>query len=495
MNVVTAILLVVTCFSYAIANIDLDEGVLVINKDNFESAIKDNEFILIEFYAPWCGHCKALAPEYVKAAKQLADSGSDIKLAKVDATIETELAEKHGVRGYPTLKFYRKGISIEYNGGRLADDIVNWLVKKTGSVAKDLSSIKIAKAFIDEHEVSIIGFFKDLESEAAKVFLEVANAVDHYTFGISNADEVLKEYEAEDGSIILFKKFDEGKTKFTEEPTFKNIQNFISIYSLPLIVDFNQDTAQKIFGGDIKSHLLVFISKKDRNFEKLVKKIEEPAKKFRGEVLFVTIDSDEADHERILDYFGIKNKDVPVMRLIKLEGDMIKYKPENPEISSENVLEFVNAFIEGKLKRHLLTEDLPKDWDKHPVKVLVGTNFHEVAFNKEKDVLVEFYAPWCGHCQQLAPIYEELGKKYEDSESVVIAKMDATVNELEDVKIINYPTITLYKKGTNEAVDYNGERTLAELAKFIESGGAYDQGAKEVQEEDEDDDVPRKDEL
>ncbi|XP_043678111.1 protein disulfide-isomerase isoform X2 [Vespula pensylvanica] len=495
MNVVTAILLAVTCLSYAIANIDFDEGVLVINKDNFESAIQDNEFILIEFYAPWCGHCKALAPEYVKAAKQLADSGSEIKLAKVDATVETELAEKHGVRGYPTLKFFRKGIAIEYNGGRLADDIVNWLVKKTGPVAKDLPSVEKAKAFIDEHEVTIIGFFKDLESEAAKVFLEVGNAVDHYTFGISNADEVLKEYEAEDGTIILFKKFDEGKTKFTEEPTFKNIQNFISVYSLPLIVDFNQDTAQKIFGGDIKSHLLVFLSKKDRSFDKLVKKIEEPAKKFRGQVLFVTIDSDEADHERILEYFGIKNKDVPVMRLIKLEGDMIKYKPENPEISSENVLEFVNAFIEGKLKRHLLTEDLPKDWDKHPVKVLVGTNFYEVAFNKEKDVLVEFYAPWCGHCQQLAPIYEELGKKYKDSESVVIAKMDATVNELEDIKIINYPTITLYKKGTNEAVDYNGERTLTELAKFIESGGVYDQAAKEVQEEDEDDDVPRKDEL
>lgn len=174
---------------------------------------------------------------------------------------------------------------------------------------------------------------------------------------------------------------------------------------------------------------------------------------------------------------------------------MAKYKPENPEISSENVLEFVTDFIEGKLKRHLLTQDLPEDWDKNPVKVLVGTNFHEVAFDKSKNVLVEFYAPWCGHCQQLAPIYEALGEKYKDNENIVIAKMDATANELEDVSVVSFPTITLYKNETNDAVDYNGERTLEGLSKFIDSHGTYGQAAKEAQEEDEDDDVPRKDEL
>lgn len=142
--------------------------------------------------APWCGHCKALAPEYEKAAQALEKQGSAIKLGKVDATIESTLAEEYGVRGYPTLKFFRSGNDIEYSGGRSAEEIVAWVTKKTGPAAAEVKTVDEAEALIKDNKVVVIGFFKDRESEAAKTFLTIASGVDEYPFAITEVDDVLR---------------------------------------------------------------------------------------------------------------------------------------------------------------------------------------------------------------------------------------------------------------------------------------------------------------
>lgn len=468
---------------YGDADVKTEDGVLVLTTDNFQSVIDNNEFVLVEFYAPWCGHCKSLAPEYAKAAKELEEKGSPIKLGKVDATEETKLAEDYAIRGYPTLKFFRSGTPIEYGGGRQADDIVNWLSKKTGPAALEIETVDAAEEFIKSQSVVVVGFFKDRESAEAKTFISVANAVDDFPFAITSNEDVYAKYEAKCGSIILFKNFDEGKAVYDGESSEESIKKFVAVQSMPLIVDFNHESAQKIFGGDIKSHLLMFISKEAGHIEKYADPAKELSKEFRNKVLFVTIDADEEDHQRILEFFGMKKEEVPAMRLIRLEDDMAKYKPKTPELSPENIKSFVQDFLDGKLKQHLLSQDLPDDWDKTPVKTLVSTNFDDVVFNKDKDVLVEFYAPWCGHCKQLAPIFDQLGEKFKDSDSVVIAKIDSTANELEHTKITSFPTLKFYKKGDNEVVDYNGERTLEGFVKFIESGGQQvDEEAEDVED-------------
>lgn len=477
--------------------IQTEGGVLVLTQDNFQTAIKENAYVLVEFYAPWCGHCKSLAPEYEKAAAELEKQGSTIKLAKVDATVESSLAEQFNVRGYPTLKFFRNEQPIEYNGGRVADEIVSWVTKKTGPPAFELDSVDNAEAFLLNNKVVVVGFFADKESDEAKNFLAVANSVDEYPFGLASSDDILAKYEATIGSIVLFKQFDEGKAVYDGASNEADLKKFVHTQSIPLIVEFNHDSAQKIFGGEIKSHLLLFVSKEAGHLEKYAEPAKEVAKKFRSDVLFVTINADEEDHLRILEFFGMKKEEVPSMRLIRLEEDMAKYKPENPDLSAENIESFVQAYTEGKLKQHLLSQDLPEDWDKTPVKTLVSTNFDEIALDSTKDVLVEFYAPWCGHCKQLAPIYDQLGEKFAESQTIVVAKIDATANELEHTKITSFPTIKLYKKGDNEAVDYNGERTLEGFTKFLESGGADSEGVPDVEEVelDESEEVPQKDEL
>merc|ERR1712203_344445 len=193
---------------------------------------------------------------------------------------------------------------------------------------------------------------------------------------------------------------------------------------------------------------------------------------FKGKLLFVLVDCDVEDNKRVMEFFGITDDDCPSMRVINMEKNMAKYAPTSDGMTQADITGFVNGVLDGSIERHLKSEDIP-DNSNNAVKVVVGKNFDDIVLDKTKNVLIEFYAPWCGHCKSLAPIWDELGEKYKDHENIVIAKSDATANEFADVEVQGFPTIKYFPAGEGaEAVDYNGGRTLDDFVKFLEPDSA-----------------------
>eukprot|EP00163_Fabomonas_tropica_P014071 TRINITY_DN2571_c1_g1_i1.p1 TRINITY_DN2571_c1_g1~~TRINITY_DN2571_c1_g1_i1.p1 ORF type:complete len:438 (+),score=145.45 TRINITY_DN2571_c1_g1_i1:159-1472(+) len=151
------------------------KDVITLTDDNFEEEVlKHPEGILVEFYAPWCGHCKNLAPEWSAAATELK---GQFRFGAVDATVHQKFASKYGVRGYPTIKYFG------YNGDKDGEDyqqarskqaLVDFALAKMDAAGKgpkveELTDPDILKATCaDTSKLCVIAFLPDILDDGAK---------------------------------------------------------------------------------------------------------------------------------------------------------------------------------------------------------------------------------------------------------------------------------------------------------------------------------------
>ncbi|XP_072983640.1 protein disulfide isomerase-like 1-4 [Typha latifolia] len=446
----------------------IDESdVVVLKEGNFSEFLASHRHVMVEFYAPWCMHCQALAPEYAAAATALRDE--DVALAKVDATEENELAQKYEVQGFPSVAFFVDGVRRDYPGQRTKDAIVTWIKKKIGPGIHNITTVEEAEKILTAEDKVVLGFLDSLVGADSNELADASKLEDEVNFYQTASPDVAKLFHidplAKRPSLVLLKKDVEKLAYFDGEFTKSTIADFVFANKLPLVSIFTRENAPAIFDNPIKKQILLFAVSNDT--KELMPTFQEAAKLFKGKLIFIYVEKDNEDvGVPVSDYFGVTGDDPKVLAYSGNE-DARKYMLEG-ELSLDNIKTFAEGFLEDKLKIFYKSDPIPETND-GDVKIVVGNNFDDIVLDESKDVLLELYAPWCGHCQALEPIYNKLAKHLRGIDSLVIAKMDGTKNEHPRAKADGFPTLLFYPAGNKsfDPITVETDRTVVAFYKFI----------------------------
>ena len=444
-----------------------DEGVWVLTEDNFGEALAQQPDLLVEFYAPWCGHCKSLAPEYAKAAQRLAKNDPPVHIGKVDATENSNLAQKYGVQGYPTLKYFVSGEPTEYTGGRTEDSIYSYVIKKIRPSVTVLEAGCNLEKHLAESKVNVL-LFGQPGSHEAEVFEKVSKSVDGVNFFLATSSDVASKYDASEGQVVLLKDFDERRNDFQGALDTQALTEFVNQNKVASVIEFDQQAIELIF-RDSNPVIFMFTDKYE-DYSEVFGKL---AKEHKGSLLFCRADLYTTDNGRLSQFLGMSGDLQPTALILDVPKQMAKFRLQGSP-SLESLSKFIGDWKSGSLESFLKSQEIPAESHENNVRVLVAKNFKEIVMDSKKDVLVEFYAPWCGHCKTLAPEYERLATELKNVNTLVIAKMDSTENEVEGVDIQGFPTLKFYPGNNKRPVDFEGDRNFDGLMKFIKQNSYYE---------------------
>jgi protein disulfide-isomerase-like protein len=255
-----------------------DDGVIVLNDATFNDALTELDLVLVAFYAPWCGHCQRLLPEYAKAAKQL--TNSHVRLAKIDVSSSPDLKATYNVQSYPTIIWFDNSSPIEYTGGRTDRKILKWIREIAGTVVKRFEWERdTAMAFVRKHRIAVL-FFGDEGSSEYRVFARAIRGYRTAIYGLGD-DEARIHFEVSLPSLIIvdyqagFRLDYQGDLNSPTE-----IKAFLEEHQTPAILPFDDALIESVFQRQ-QPALFLFCSNSDPAFAEL----SAVASELRGRIL------------------------------------------------------------------------------------------------------------------------------------------------------------------------------------------------------------------
>ncbi|XP_048350148.1 protein disulfide-isomerase-like protein of the testis [Sphaerodactylus townsendi] len=453
--------------------IEEEDNVLILEESNFDRALEENRYLLVAFYTALSGPSQTLAAEFARAAEELKSAATDVRLGKADVTDQKAFQKEFNIQDFPTLKFFVHGDRsnpVECKGVRTASAFVTWIRRRIGSCTAYLNSTEQAEAFVEPDGVAVIGFFKSPQGWAEEVFCHSARSTPELPFGTTTSEEVFARFGIREDAVVIFQRGKPVYNQAAEEGrlTHEELTRLVKTFTVDVVSEYNLETSLKIFDVPVENHILLFIPKSSSVFSKAYENFKSVAEEFRGKIVFIVVDTDESRNGRVIEYFQVIEIEVPAVQILNLTSDA-RYKMPAERVTVRDLRRFCQSYLEGTAKRHLASEEIPDGWDQKPVKELVGKNFDRVVFNKKNHVFVMFYAPWSEACQKLLPIWDELGKMFENRSNVVIAKIDYTANNAQLLNLERYPFFRYFPVGSATRVDpYKGEHSLDAFAEFLE---------------------------
>jgi len=431
-----------------------------------DNALQNYDSVFVFFYAPWCGWCKRIKPVIEKVGTHFNTKPDNKKLlvAKIDSIANNNAAAtKYEIKVFPTF-IYMRGkrqqqhptVGTEFS--RTFEQFVEWLNPRRGSSSTEIKSQKELEAFRSGTPfVRFLAYVKPKTKEYEKWY-GYADSGLLDDFGRANVADV---GNRKSGFVYVenvageeIASFDLSSSDDFKPFVIKNGYSYGGSLTDPLL------RAQ----ATTKVPLFVAIYKESPSDEQL-KPFKEAAESISGRMLSGwTTDTDQAVK------WGCSGNKLPTAVVVRGLGTQdtyfVAYDEDKETWDTPSLINFVKKVEKDAYPRYIRSEPIPET--QGPVVTLVGKTFEDIVMDETKDVLVEFYAPWCGHCKKLAPIWDELGANFEPVEDVIIAKIDATSNTLpRGINANSYPTIMWFPKNNKMPTPYNQGRTLENLRRFV----------------------------